>query len=137
MIRRPPRSTLFPYTTLFRSRVSAGIPSKHPSFYRLTQSGPARSLSFDHQIGTSSITQEIPVRNAWRCEPFRAPTSRSQLGPKRGIGEDLRFLPGLQQPSQDRAAHAKLAGRESRQAHGNETKDSQVSLLTEPDDACT
>src|SRR5437899_9415727 len=24
MIRRPPRSTLFPYTTLFRSRVSAG-----------------------------------------------------------------------------------------------------------------
>src|SRR3989454_8773363 len=30
MIRRPPRSTLFPYTTLFRSRVSqaAGVPVK-------------------------------------------------------------------------------------------------------------
>src|SRR2546430_10257874 len=26
MIRRPPRSTLFPYTTLFRSRVSVGAP---------------------------------------------------------------------------------------------------------------
>src|SRR5260370_28138628 len=26
MIRRPPRSTLFPYTTLFRSRFSAFIP---------------------------------------------------------------------------------------------------------------
>src|SRR5256885_8456165 len=26
MIRRPPRSTLFPYTTLFRSRVSAHAP---------------------------------------------------------------------------------------------------------------
>src|SRR3712207_6898579 len=26
MIRRPPRSTLFPYTTLFRSQVQAGIP---------------------------------------------------------------------------------------------------------------
>src|SRR5256885_3887199 len=25
MIRRPPRSTLFPYTTLFRSQVSAGL----------------------------------------------------------------------------------------------------------------
>src|SRR2546427_8530257 len=25
MIRRPPRSTLFPYTTLFRSRVLAGL----------------------------------------------------------------------------------------------------------------
>jgi len=33
MIRRPPRSTLFPYTTLFRSLadklVSAGTPLKH------------------------------------------------------------------------------------------------------------
>src|SRR5688572_32435114 len=27
MIRRPPRSTLFPYTTLFRSRPTAGAPS--------------------------------------------------------------------------------------------------------------
>src|SRR2546422_3352718 len=27
MIRRPPRSTLFPYTTLFRSRSSDGAPS--------------------------------------------------------------------------------------------------------------
>src|SRR2546423_10763105 len=28
MIRRPPRSTLFPYTTLFRSRVSAQEPRR-------------------------------------------------------------------------------------------------------------
>src|SRR3712207_7231812 len=27
MIRRPPRSTLFPYTTLFRSRSTRGVPS--------------------------------------------------------------------------------------------------------------
>src|SRR2546430_9998368 len=26
MIRRPPRSTLFPYTTLFRSKLTAGMP---------------------------------------------------------------------------------------------------------------
>src|SRR2546426_1987741 len=26
MIRRPPRSTLFPYTTLFRSRIDADVP---------------------------------------------------------------------------------------------------------------
>src|SRR5256885_12541348 len=31
MIRRPPRSTLFPYTTLFRSLRSAGRPLPHPS----------------------------------------------------------------------------------------------------------
>src|SRR5260370_27826700 len=28
MIRRPPRSTLFPYTTLFRSRIAKGIQNK-------------------------------------------------------------------------------------------------------------
>src|SRR3712207_7292267 len=45
MIRRPPRSTLFPYTTLFRSRVSA-VPS--PSEVRLK--GPA-SLSRRRRTG--------------------------------------------------------------------------------------
>src|SRR5688572_33243812 len=30
MIRRPPRSTLFPYTTLFRSNVTANIPNLPP-----------------------------------------------------------------------------------------------------------
>src|SRR2546425_9735883 len=30
MIRRPPRSTLFPYTTLFRSRRFAGQDQPHP-----------------------------------------------------------------------------------------------------------
>src|SRR3712207_8258099 len=29
MIRRPPRSTLFPYTTLFRSRISQGMGQTH------------------------------------------------------------------------------------------------------------
>src|SRR5256885_9531454 len=31
MIRRPPRSTLFPYTTLFRSMASASSPPARPS----------------------------------------------------------------------------------------------------------
>src|SRR3712207_7571114 len=43
MIRRPPRSTLFPYTTLFRSREKlmadvlrdAGIPAARTAFYRV------------------------------------------------------------------------------------------------------
>src|SRR5256885_4370922 len=30
MIRRPPRSTLFPYTTLFRSRVLRALLASHP-----------------------------------------------------------------------------------------------------------
>src|SRR3712207_8241685 len=43
MIRRPPRSTLFPYTTLFRSRlVRADVADRHP--------GPAREL-VDRHLG--------------------------------------------------------------------------------------
>src|SRR2546425_3501870 len=39
MIRRPPRSTLFPYTTLFRSRVDPDISPSTPIF--LTTPGPS------------------------------------------------------------------------------------------------
>src|SRR3990167_6468434 len=37
MIRRPPRSTLFPYTTLFRSRV--GLTATGPTAWRTRRSG--------------------------------------------------------------------------------------------------
>src|SRR2546430_9467175 len=33
MIRRPPRSTLFPYTTLFRSFESSSVPTTLPTAY--------------------------------------------------------------------------------------------------------
>src|SRR2546430_7380248 len=41
MIRRPPRSTLFPYTTLFRSlgRLAAGFLAKGQAFDRILKSG--------------------------------------------------------------------------------------------------
>src|SRR2546430_8752717 len=41
MIRRPPRSTLFPYTTLFRSLVSDGVP-KPPGAPRRSLPPPSR-----------------------------------------------------------------------------------------------
>src|SRR2546426_8543661 len=50
MIRRPPRSTLFPYTTLFRSRVGLVEPARVADaragdrVVRLTRRGPARVL---------------------------------------------------------------------------------------------
>src|SRR5256885_5790141 len=37
MIRRPPRSTLFPYTTLFRSRVDGEVASRQVVFDRARQ----------------------------------------------------------------------------------------------------
>src|SRR2546429_4239848 len=45
MIRRPPRSTLFPYTTLFRSRASVGpltrrVPCRVPALRRFVRHAP-------------------------------------------------------------------------------------------------
>src|SRR5260370_13064282 len=43
MIRRPPRSTLFPYTTLFRSQSSSGVFSTHDPSLGVTLHSPGRS----------------------------------------------------------------------------------------------
>src|SRR3712207_7203618 len=48
MIRRPPRSTLFPYTTLFRSPV--GVPVRE---------GPAEGDLFDLQLGETRPQDEL------------------------------------------------------------------------------
>src|SRR5256885_10090567 len=49
MIRRPPRSTLFPYTTLFRS-CSHGQSSNSPR----------------HDPSTGSISSTVPTKACWR-----------------------------------------------------------------------
>src|SRR5438094_2944181 len=51
MIRRPPRSTLFPYTTLFRSTTSKRQNSEPPSleFVTRTYSGLSSSTSRDRK----------------------------------------------------------------------------------------
>src|SRR2546430_4116361 len=46
MIRRPPRSTLFPYTTLFRSRTAPARPG--PEFLR---NAGTRRISFSGALG--------------------------------------------------------------------------------------
>src|SRR2546422_3128024 len=43
MIRRPPRSTLFPYTTLFRSHVSGPVLQVRPAHLRDVARGPSRA----------------------------------------------------------------------------------------------
>src|SRR2546427_1091806 len=55
MIRRPPRSTLFPYTTLFRSRAaqSAGASREHRSIRKAACAQPARQ---DH-LGARRLGQ--------------------------------------------------------------------------------
>src|SRR2546425_3739230 len=53
MIRRPPRSTLFPYTTLFRSQVTIatreGDVAKDPEQHQLVLGG-GRTVPTEHQL---------------------------------------------------------------------------------------
>src|SRR3712207_7940774 len=53
MIRRPPRSTLFPYTTLFRSRYEEGIQ---------IASGTASAVNNIHHFG-SAVAPPFPYVN--------------------------------------------------------------------------
>src|SRR2546426_2604895 len=50
MIRRPPRSTLFPYTTLFRSQFQADDLRELPSLH-LSASGQRERVEEAHQVG--------------------------------------------------------------------------------------
>src|SRR5260370_17430868 len=58
MIRRPPRSTLFPYTTLFRSNVAlAGRPSRRGAYFArrkyARQDSAAQPLIYSNGVGRS------------------------------------------------------------------------------------
>src|SRR2546430_8639996 len=71
MIRRPPRSTLFPYTTLFRSRLSNGVCSLNPSVDRLTfsvfvefdKNGRAKNARFSRSVIRSA--KRLTYKNAY------------------------------------------------------------------------
>src|SRR5256885_8601100 len=62
MIRRPPRSTLFPYTTLFRSLVfSHGLLMDHTMFAPQVQAlqGRFRCISWDERGRSEEHTSEL------------------------------------------------------------------------------
>src|SRR5256885_6656260 len=60
MIRRPPRSTLFPYTTLFRSRLH------HRRVLRLAAALPARAVSHPRPHDRTGHWLQRPVRSCGR-----------------------------------------------------------------------
>src|SRR5262245_63813610 len=55
MIRRPPRSTLFPYTTLFRSVLGTGIKAAQPSPYTSYADEPLAPLTSRSEEHTSEL----------------------------------------------------------------------------------
>src|SRR2546421_2967122 len=98
MIRRPPRSTLFPYTTLFRSHpVKSAV---RPSSWYLTN-GPA-TRSEEH-------TSELQSRSDLVCrlllEKKKAPSQVSIMGHRIGL-PSTRFM--KQSPGRIDRAHARL-----------------------------
>src|SRR3989441_6624942 len=83
MIRRPPRSTLFPYTTLFRSYMPAVLfPAKRER---------ATGFLFP-QLGSSSV-QGFKVREAffWDISPSQDMTVALDYRGKLGEGADLEY----------------------------------------------
>src|SRR2546422_9106771 len=78
MIRRPPRSTLFPYTTLFRSPIALG------------KNG--------HEVGAPR--QEVKLRLQNSLQPLQGPATRSRQGGQRRLKLRCR-LPqhGLKEPA--------------------------------------
>src|SRR2546422_6905575 len=60
MIRRPPRSTLFPYTTLFRSRIPYG---EIPGFPLSTVESHAGELL----VGTLAGRRVVAMRGRFHC----------------------------------------------------------------------
>src|SRR2546422_7628460 len=66
MIRRPPRSTLFPYTTLFRSTAGRSSPSPLP---RRTSSSP----HVLHPARIVAPTRRPPTHAGYCASPLRSP----------------------------------------------------------------
>src|SRR5437879_11504760 len=74
MLRRPPTSTLFPYTTLFRSDAGATSGSTRPTSSR--DSSPGRRTSTSDSSSrtiTSSSSAPAPVRSEEHTSELQSP----------------------------------------------------------------
>src|SRR2546430_10894083 len=71
MIRRPPRSTLFPYTTLFRSRTTLAVPSSTGRKPVLGMPSPRpekeAELPFVMELDRKSTTSELQSQSNLVC----------------------------------------------------------------------
>src|SRR5260221_7328492 len=101
MIRRPPRSTLFPYTTLFRSCRFVDRPVLGPLVYRLNVNRFAvRYMGAGHVYADSAFLRGERLRE--KLEVVRAPGARFA---------SVRFVTGRLDPLASREAFLDLARR--------------------------
>src|SRR5437667_10480642 len=74
MIPRPPRSTLFPYTTLFRSRLTSLCPLRPPGTFRGTVPPNLPEVSM------LSSEQRVQIRHWFYAEHWKVGTIAQELG---------------------------------------------------------
>src|SRR2546427_7262104 len=67
MIRRPPRSTLFPYTTLFRSQFSGVTSDVNVSYTAPTQTRLSTIVTRDIQYRSEEHTSELQSQSNLVC----------------------------------------------------------------------
>src|SRR3712207_8308255 len=67
MIRRPPRSTLFPYTTLFRSHVGGSSDCKHSELHR--RHCPFSGVGLAHAAGVARQERGPALGGRHRARP--------------------------------------------------------------------
>src|SRR5947207_11443892 len=67
MIRRPPRSTLFPYTTLFRSDLAAALAATRMSTPNILAVHAARARMFGVDMRSEEHTSELQSHSDLVC----------------------------------------------------------------------
>src|SRR3712207_7792256 len=75
MIRRPPRSTLFPYTTLFRSglaRLGSRMPLRVDSHANAREAKLPRQLNELHRVAEVAFRQRLGDRKSTRLNSSHA-----------------------------------------------------------------
>src|SRR2546427_9211658 len=87
MIRRPPRSTLFPYTTLFRSGLARAVPARRgrETLLRLRVEGAGRLVRGSGETRSEEHTSELQSQSNLVCrlllEKKKEKTSRGSSKP--------------------------------------------------------
>src|SRR3712207_8538244 len=92
MIRRPPRSTLFPYTTLFRSREVRGVGPAGESLGLRVLHHQVRPLPHGHRAAHLDAVVPQAGRARPRAAPPRPRAPRAALRAARALREGLHRL---------------------------------------------
>src|SRR5690349_24028528 len=85
MIRRPPRSTLFPYTTLFRSLIRSGISFGETAEILKTVFVEVAGRDFDLPERKTSLSRIAIITGLTRKEVYRSEEHTSELQSRRDL----------------------------------------------------